>query len=580
MAKKNKEQAGLNARQILDEVLGDQQQQIAKKISADEFFEFFVAREVLRPFPLEVSEIEDGITDNGDDGGIDSAYLFVQGNLIDGDVTADDLENYQKNVLIDWILIQSKREVGFKQRAVELIEKTLRDSFDLKKTEKQLSKQYNTDIVAAIMRFRETRRILRSRWPDIEVNVYYATRGDAEALHPKVPDRKNDLESFVIGSLPKTKCTVHFLGARQLIDLASRIPKTQRALKYSSLMPAGKDGYICLVPLRSYYEFISENGQLLYPLFESNVRDYSPDYEVNKGIRATLTNRTPEDFWCLNNGITIITDKIAPETELEVNDPQIVNGLQTSQEIFGHFHDHPDTDDDRKLLVRVIRSQSTESQDRIINATNRQTAISADQLHATEPIHRDIERYFPPALYYDRRRNNWKYRDKPKDQVVGIKELAQILLAVFKQRPDTSRGRPGDSFTKKNVELYKELFPADKPHPLDFYLFSAVLHKKVETFLRTVKPKLDRRVKNDVRFYVSMCAACLATERAAPMPTDMAKQDAAKISDPVLGESLRIVNKIYERLGGTEKVAKGPQMREELKAVLASRFPVARRHAA
>lgn len=54
----------------------------------------------------------------------------------------------------------------------------------------------------------------------------------------------------------------------------------------------------------------SEHGELLEYLFESNVRDYEGDVEVNEQIRETLHNQNDKaEFWWLNNGITILAAK-------------------------------------------------------------------------------------------------------------------------------------------------------------------------------------------------------------------------------------------------------------------------------
>ncbi|MBJ5210918.1 AIPR family protein, partial [Salmonella enterica subsp. enterica serovar Indiana] len=93
-----------------------------------------------------------------------------------------------------------------------------------------------------------------------------------------------------------------------------------------------------MLHLQKYYEFISDNGALARSIFESNVRDYQGSVTVNTGIRLTLQNMNSDDFWYLNNGVTIITPKaVSAGKQLTIEDPQIVNGLQTSHEIYRHF---------------------------------------------------------------------------------------------------------------------------------------------------------------------------------------------------------------------------------------------------
>ena len=93
-----------------------------------------------------------------------------------------------------------------------------------------------------------------------------------------------------------------------------------------------------LFKLPDFYCFITDHDVLREYMFEANVRDHAPDVKVNKGIRATLTGPENDDFWWLNNGITILASGVYyNDGALQVTDPMIVNGLQTSYEVFNHF---------------------------------------------------------------------------------------------------------------------------------------------------------------------------------------------------------------------------------------------------
>ncbi len=67
-------------------------------------------------------------------------------------------------------------------------------------------------------------------------------------------------------------------------------------------------GLIALIRLKDYLTFITnpETSDLLDHLFDSNVRDYQGDVEVNREIRESLENPGKEEFWWLNNGITVV----------------------------------------------------------------------------------------------------------------------------------------------------------------------------------------------------------------------------------------------------------------------------------
>ena len=78
-------------------------------------------------------------------------------------------------------------------------------------------------------------------------------------------------------------------------------------------MPSSAYGtsYVCLVPLASFYDFITDKGNIRNHIFESNIRGYQGEVAVNKEIAETLSNEEgDEEFWWLNNGVTIIASKV------------------------------------------------------------------------------------------------------------------------------------------------------------------------------------------------------------------------------------------------------------------------------
>jgi hypothetical protein len=144
---------------------------------------------------------------------------------------------------------------------------------------------------------------------------------------------------------------------------------------------------VALMTINEYLKFItSDDGQLRTSLFESNVRDYQGNVAVNEAIENTLLHPSAEDFWWLNNGITLVAEKASADVrEITLGEPQIVNGLQTSQKIFDYSLSdlQKANSDQREILLRVIKAPTVESHDAIIRATNSQTAIPQAYLWAT-----------------------------------------------------------------------------------------------------------------------------------------------------------------------------------------------------
>ena len=166
------------------------------------------------------------------------------------------------------------------------------------------------------------------------------------------------------------------------------------------------EGWIGLVTLSEFHGFLHDNGgKRNDSMFDDNVRGFYRDSAVNRSIYETLSHpQTMPEFWLLNNGVTVLSSKVQPKTYrvLEITDPQIVNGLQTSRQIAAYYGDKantPPTDDRRRLLIRVIQNSDEDVRDKIIRATNNQNSMPAAALFTTFRIHKQIEIVFEKNGY-------------------------------------------------------------------------------------------------------------------------------------------------------------------------------------
>lgn len=561
-----------NDRIILDEVLTQKRAKVAPTLSASEFFEVFTAEQALKDYDLSYEEIEAGIVGDGGDGGIDGLYVFANGELVQDDT---DLSVFKKQVDLELVVLQAKTSPGFSEAALDRFAAVTEDLLDLSHDLRNFRAVYNADVLAGIERFRRAHHALASRFPAIRFTYVYASRADE--LHPNVERKAETLKAKVTGLFSAAAVSVNFLGANSLLTLARRSPRTSHTLTLAEtpISSAGEVGFVCLVRLRDYHAFITENGALLRHLFEANVRDYQGSTQVNEEIQSSLAASGKEDFWWLNNGITVIASKATQSGKaLNIEDPQIVNGLQTSTEVFKFFAHGDGRKDERTLLVRVIVPTDPASRDRIIKATNSQTYIPPASLRATDKIHRDIEEYLAPrGLYYDRRKNYYKNEGMPLEQVVGIPYMAQAVMAIALQRPDNARSRPS-SLLKKD-EDYRSIFNPE--FPVALYGFCAGLLKRVEAFLRE-DANLSQQERGNIRFHVAMHAAAIALGKVKPTIDDLAKMDYKAISSKQLAEATAAVHNIHLAFGATDAASKGAEFLEAVQEELRARVPQKKSH--
>jgi hypothetical protein len=325
-----------NDRIILNQLLSEKKASEASELSDADYFEYFAASEVLKDFDLDTDEIQSGIVGGGNDGGIDALYVLVNGALVGEDYEPPRLT---RGVRIDLVLVQAKRSNGFEEEPLNKLIASAGDLLDLAKAPKTLRKVYNNDLISVIERFRTVHQVLLSGFPELTFRYIYATLGDDP--HPNVKRKTRQLEQEVKRQFRDAVFSFEFLGAYELLNLARKQPKRSFELRFieQTVSAKGPSDYMCLVSLGDYFRFITdESSTLLVRLFESNVRDYQVSAEVNRGLRESLEHRSDEDFWWLNNGVTILATKATQSGKvLTVEDPQIVNGLQTSREIYDFF---------------------------------------------------------------------------------------------------------------------------------------------------------------------------------------------------------------------------------------------------
>lgn len=554
---------------VLEEIIKQQKEQYSASMRPDKFFELFSAEQVLksRGYDLDLDQIAAGNIGNGGDGGADSIYLLVNNKMVRED---SNLAAYHDQQLtIDLVIIQSKREASFGEMALknftDFTDNCLRLSSDLSSLSRELYKQTLIDVVS---RFRSVYLKSLSQRPTLKISFYYASLG--EHVDKKVQARANALRSRLREFFSNAESEVELAGAKKLLKWFYISPSKTITIETVKHIPGPRPGksYAALVSLTKFYEFITENGKPRERIFEANVRDYQGDVKVNEEIAKTLVGAAPEDFWWLNNGITVLASDIRGDGDfLTVTDALIVNGLQTSYEIYKYLKDSPPTADDaRNILVRIIESNDPQSTDRIIKATNSQTKIPPIWLHSTEEIHRTIETVLKAKadLYYDRRKNYYRNRGVPPKKIVTIPYLSQALVAIVLRRPDDARARP----TTAAERHYKALY-ADE-YPKDMYSNCARIMKRVDEFV--YGRELETGHKANIRFYLAMYSVCAALRSPRPRRQTIAAFDLNLLTDQHLDNSLTRVVRDYFELGGDDVIAKGTELNIRLQKDLQDRF--------
>jgi hypothetical protein len=396
-------------------------------------FEIFASELVLRPYGLVLDEVKAGVVGGGQDGGIDSVYTFFDDNLIDEDSEIVDPDSKpsdfgQGRTLELWI-IQAKTTPGFTETGVDRLENAIRRLLDLSQPLESFEVIYGKSLLDRVGLFRAAWDKLLTRRPYISVNVVYATTGDRRGINPQIEAKLGALRLVITGALPGgSSAAVELMGDKELLDRYNERAAYTLRMEYQENATSG-NSHVALVRIEDYYELIvDEHDRLRRHLFEWNVRDYQGNVEVNKGIRNSLTSADSPEFWWLNNGVTILcSEATSAGKSYSLSNIQIVNGLQTSHEIYDVLKNNRTPEAEKKmLLVRIIVTADPATRDQVIRATNRQTAVSDASLRATDDVQRQIENYFlTQGWYYDRRKNFYKTTARKSRRLSGFHSSAR-----------------------------------------------------------------------------------------------------------------------------------------------------------
>ncbi len=473
----------------------------------DEVFEFLALEETLKDYDLSRDELEFGWTDGDGDGGIDGFYIFVNGHLLDD---SSDFEWPRSDASIDVWLLTCKHHPTFLQAPLNAMLATIQEFFDLSREATELSGRYSEQLLDFRSLFSAAYRRLSIGRPKINFSILYASRGDSGEIGESVAARAEQIEAVIAGLFSSCSVIFRFVGAAELIASHRKSKRFSLEMPFLEHLATGKDSYVLLVRLKDYWRFVSdENGQLRRYLFDSNVRDYLGINQVNEDIARSLADPAAPDFWWLNNGVTILaTHATVPGKTIQLQDIQIVNGLQTTETIFGHFQSGARESANRSLLVKIVVSSDTLARDRIIRATNNQSPVEVAALRATDKIQRDIEEILErDDWYYERRKNYYRNIGKPQVRFVTPLYLASAVIALVFKNPAKAR-RLKTKFLR-DQQSYESVFSSALPIGLWPVIVS--IYKQVDAALEAVSPR--KRGQRFIRNWRPLVALVLVAKR-------------------------------------------------------------------
>ena len=452
-------------------------------------FEMFAAYSTISQEYDDSFEINDVITGDGCDCGIDSIAILCNGAMVNSidEVEALLRENHR---IIDCNIVftQAKTSSNFDAGAIGTFGDGAIDFFSENPSMVQNEGiRYKKKLVDYIL-------LLGSKLDCLpKCTMYYVTTGrwmDDQNCNARIGRIKRDLEKC--GYLSQLEfIPVDADRLRKYYKRTIETVETTVIFDKKVVLPEIQNVTQAFIGYLSYEEFMKlisdpDSGEIRRSVFYDNVRDFQGnENSVNAQMQKTVKNY-PDDFILFNNGITIICSQIKTvAAKATLTDYQIVNGCQTSHVIF-----NARSGVNGKSLyipVKIIETQDETTINNIIKATNSQTLVTDEQLMSLNEFHKKLEAYYAAfdedkRLYYERRSHQYDgasdHSRIERVRIVTVKDQIKAVSAMFFDKPHMAARYYG-RLKKKDMD---ELF--EKDDRLKPYYTSAFIVYKMEYFFR------------------------------------------------------------------------------------------------
>ncbi len=429
------------AKQIIDQrinkILEDNQEIFTDNDNERNRSKAFLLLGVAAYLDIDLMEAVQFLTDGGNDGGFDAAYIV-------------EAQDSQLNV----VLFQSKysrkldKDSNFPANAVEKAVNTIKCVFD-PSTHIELNVQSRKK-VEEIRSF-----ILDGAIP----YVTFVMLNNGLAWNQEGQNHINN--AFAGQSQVRFEHFSHidimrYINREQIIN-------TQISLSGKAIQENFNYKRVLLgrVSVMEVYKLMEEFGD---SLLEKNIRRYLGKNVVNDGITETLLDTDKrQNFFFFNNGAIMICKKFSFNALQEQNwmvktdDLQIINGGQTCKTIHQTVKENPNLDFSQTyLLVRLYEVEDTENpgiiQD-IIYATNSQNPVDFRDLKSNDECQQILEIGAHDLGYaYKRKRDNTLNIN-----VIPSTVAAEAVFAVWRECPHLAKYRRNEFFDKYYSLIFDNL---------------------------------------------------------------------------------------------------------------------------
>lgn len=444
---------------------------------------------------ISLEEAAEYLTDGGNDAGVDGLYLQ---DVEDDEFCVTIFQGKYKKSL--------DGDSNFPENEVKKMIDTVGTLFDPSK---------NVTLNEAIRpKIEEIRSLVRDGYIPV-VRVIFCNNG--------LKWNEQAQTKIVQANFPPDQVTWCHFNHDSIIEIMKKTKKVNASLRLSGKAIEEKFNFKSVllgkVQVEEIASLLDAHGDLL---LERNIRRFLgiSGNRVNTAIHATLRDaKKRDDFYFLNNGITIICKKYAYNAlqgdnfTVKMEDIQIINGGQTSKTIQRALRAEPtlltlDGKEDFSncyVMVRIyeLADDDTAFVNDITYATNSQNPVDLSDLHSNDEWQKSLELGMKELGYtYKRHREDASYGP----MVITSNVVAEAVLAVWRHAPHQAKFMRREHFGKLYAGIFQNLNAAEA-------ILAVLIFRKVENLRKRPQAEDPQAFLPYASHYIAMIIGQLCRSR-------------------------------------------------------------------
>jgi len=422
---------------------------------------------------IDIAEAVQYITDGGNDGGFDAAYIAQSGEGT-----------------LNVVLFQAKytrdleKENNFPANAVEKSVNTIKNIFDANRQMELNDKS------------RITVNEIRSFLADgVIPYVTFVLINNGTKWNK---DAQNHIDNEFIG---QKQVEFVYFNHQDIIRYVNKHDKIDEILTLSGIAIKEDFNYkeviLGRVSVKEIARVLDKYGD---DLLDKNIRKYLGINAVNKAIQDTLIDDSKRsNFFFYNNGITMICSDFKynalqkDDWKVQTKSLQIINGGQTCKTIHQVLKDNADIDfSDTTVLLRLYAVGTDESViEGITRATNSQNPVDFRDLKSNDEMQRLLEQGTKELGYtYKRKRDNQTNTDAIPSSVA-----AESVFAIWRKKPHLAKYKKSEFFNVYYNEIFDDLNAAQM-------IIAVLIFRMCDSYRKKISSDQDIQAQRSYSHYL------------------------------------------------------------------------------